>query len=291
MTQDNKFFAIILAVLGFSCFAITDAAYKWQSDVAAVTTNIFLVSLGAIVLILLYGAFSGKRANFWHHPQRKMHIIRGCLIGIHIPVLVYVFSNLPLAQAYTIFFTAPFFVALIGKFFLKERLSMKTLAVIILGFGGVFIAYQPSIVDLQNPYLLAAFAGAILGAVTNIFARYIGQHENNSYSYAVYTIVPVTIVSGFLHFLFNYDMPSSGLYLYPFMTVIWIIGVISIPISFSKAPASYVAPIQYSQIIWGVGLGWALFGDKPDVWAVIGIAVIILSGIILLWQKEPTNRV
>lgn len=286
MKQDNKLIAILLALVGFFAFSITDASYKWLSSSSPVYTNIFICSAGALLLIATYGFLSGRGFSFWRTPKRHLHILRGILISVQILAIVSAFSNLQLTVVYPLLFCTPFFMAIFAKFLINEPLNRRMITTILIGFLGVCLVFRPELADLKNPWLLCALLGAVLGALINILARGIGQQEGNAYSFAVYTVIFVVIVSGILHFSLGTGLPSSGFSVYLLIIFAWIIGMIAIPLAFSKAPVIYVAPIQYSQILWGVVLGWIIFGDKPDTFAVIGITVIIMSGIVLLWEKN-----
>jgi hypothetical protein len=55
--------------------------------------------------------------------------------------------------------------------------------------------------------------------------------------------------------------------------------------AFRLAPSAIVAPFHYSQMIWAVFFGLFLFGDIPDAWVISGSAVIISSGLYILWRE------
>jgi len=53
------------------------------------------------------------------------------------------------------------------------------------------------------------------------------------------------------------------------------------------AQASHLAPTQYSQMIWGVGLGYGFFADHVDCTTFIGIFLILAAGLWLLLADRP----
>ena len=56
------------------------------------------------------------------------------------------------------------------------------------------------------------------------------------------------------------------------------------------APASLLAPFQYASIVWAVFLGWAVFGDVPGIRVATGSAVIVTSGLAVLWHENRRDR-
>jgi drug/metabolite transporter (DMT)-like permease len=60
--------------------------------------------------------------------------------------------------------------------------------------------------------------------------------------------------------------------------------------SLKLAPASAVAPYQYTQIAWAMVLGFLVFGDIPDLYLIAGSGVIILAGLLLYWREQWVGR-
>ena len=60
------------------------------------------------------------------------------------------------------------------------------------------------------------------------------------------------------------------------------IGQYGITEAFRRAPASLIAPLEYTALVWGIGLDWILWQTLPDVWMLVGAAVIVSCGLYLL---------
>ncbi len=286
MLDHKKAVAVVYALIGFSSFGIVDASYKWLSDYAPNVTNAFLASIVSLLIVVGYGLFSKKSLVFWTLPKRNLHILRGFLISLQILTIIYALSKMPLAMVYTILFCAPFITVILAKLIFKETLSLKSALIILAGFGGVFLVFRPELSDLKNLSLLSAALGALMISLVNITSRAIGDHRDNAYAYAFYTMLTVSIVAGIFHFFMGEMPPPSTIPAYSILVCTGLVGTIAVALAFSKAPAVLIAPFQYTQIIWGIGLGWLVFGDKPDIYAIIGISIIIASGIALLWEKN-----
>jgi drug/metabolite transporter (DMT)-like permease len=64
------------------------------------------------------------------------------------------------------------------------------------------------------------------------------------------------------------------------------IGHYALIVAHKYAPASILAPFIYTQLVWMVLLGWTVFGDVPDHPTLWGAAVVIASGLYLLWRER-----
>ncbi|MGH6959634.1 MAG: DMT family transporter, partial [Dongiaceae bacterium] len=68
------------------------------------------------------------------------------------------------------------------------------------------------------------------------------------------------------------------------------VGHLALIQAFRLAPSAVVAPFHYSQIVWAVIFGLLLFGDRPDQWVIAGSAIIIASGLYILWRETVRRR-
>ena len=52
------------------------------------------------------------------------------------------------------------------------------------------------------------------------------------------------------------------------------------------APAAVLAPFIYTEIVWMIALGYLVFGDVPNRWTLAGVAVVVASGLYLLYRER-----
>jgi drug/metabolite transporter (DMT)-like permease len=57
-------------------------------------------------------------------------------------------------------------------------------------------------------------------------------------------------------------------------------------LAFERAPASVLAPLGYSEMVMAVLIGYFGFGDLPDRWTWLGIAIVVGSGTYVLLREE-----
>lgn len=198
----------------------------------------------------------------------------------------YAFSNLPLAQVYAILFSMPLLVTILAIPMLGEKVRLRRWAAVVTGLVGVMIVLRPGQADLSLGHL-AALVAAGTSAAASVIARKIGKDER-SVVLLLYPMVGNFIVMGAALPFVYVPMPIEDLGLMSIIAVFGLIGAFLMILAYREGEAVIVAPMQYSQILWATGYGYALFNEHLDGPTVLGAAVIIASGIyIVLREARP----
>jgi S-adenosylmethionine uptake transporter len=200
----------------------------------------------------------------------------------------FAFAMLPLAQAYAAFFTMPLMIALLGVPLLGEPMDLRRGLAIICGLAGVIVALQPGQMPVTMGHA-AALAAAALGALNYVILRRTGGVE----SPGVLLFWPLAVQWLFtalaMPFLWQ-PMPAAHLGLSLLMAVELVAGGLVIIAAYRAAPVIVVAPMQYSQIIWGVVLGALFFDEGLGVMTALGITIIIASGLVILTHRTGIEK-
>ncbi|MCK6418735.1 MAG: DMT family transporter [Alphaproteobacteria bacterium] len=275
-TRSTRYKAIAFALTGFLCFSLADAMGKFltrEMDVFAL--NFWLSGISVLVLLAAGPWLGGLRATL-RTRQRRWHLIRAVLTGF-IPLLnFYALAHMPLVNFYTIVFTAPFFTVIFARFMLGERTHAQSWFLIALGFIGVLIALRPSPATFGWPEL-AVLASALLFSVRNLTVAKMGKQET-MLSYGLYGYGAIVLFSA-PPVLMDFHLPPTDAW--PLLIAAGIlvsVGLVIFSLAFRLAPAAIVAPTHYSQMIWGMVLGLAVFNDWPDFWDIAGGAVVMFCG-------------
>ncbi|MBP0444776.1 DMT family transporter [Roseomonas sp. SSH11] len=278
---------VLLAFLAYSAYAISDASVKLLHG-----------SLSAYEAVF-FGAFSGVAAlPFLRRPGERMRDAfrarNPAMWFLHAGAAltgavgsVTAFTHLSMAEAFSLLFLMPTFVTILSVIFLKEPVGWRRWCAVLMGFAGVLVVLRPGFRELNIGHL-GAVVGGLSGAVTVVMLRAFGQSETRMSLYGAGLIGP-TIGAGLL-MLPGFTWPTP-------MQWVWLLGYglfmalanILVMLSSARIPASLVAPAQYSQMIWAIGFGYLVFGDHLDAMMALGVAVIILSGI-LTFRREQARR-
>lgn len=231
-------------------------------------------------------------------PKRPwMNLLRGAIHGAASLLFFAAVKYMPLADVFAIYFVEPFILTAMSAIFLGERVGWRRWLAIMVGFGGALIVIQPSFVLFGWTALLPV-ACAFLYSIYLFMNRALGDADS---PLTMQTIAGFggTIFMGAALFLgdsagiadFEPSLPDSTFSL----VLLLILGALSgyahmlIVRAFRMAPLSLLAPFQYFEIISATVLGYAIFGDFPTPSKWLGIAIIVASGLFIIW-REHRNR-
>lgn len=283
---------LLLAFIAYAVYAFGDALIK----LAGGTTPVFVMTFVVILASALPVAFSRPADERWRDawrlnaplltPLRALAGIGAGICGFHS------FSKLPLAEAYTLIFLMPFFITVLSMVFLGEKVRWRRWTALAVGMAGVLLVIRPGFRELNFAHLAAVAAG-FCGAVSMVILRQIGNRERRT-SLLGSSILLGLLVNGAL--MMPGFTPPSPRDLGLLATAGVLHGSASLLMLFASqaVPANRIAPTQYSQLIWGVALGMALFSERPDAMGVVGLLLVAVSGLATfiredargVWPKE-----
>ncbi len=243
----------------------------------------------AIIVFFIFLFFKGgikkhiflKKKSFYFLP-----ILRGVTF---IPVLIIIFYALhyiPINIFTMLIMTSPFFLLIFSKFILKEKLNLISWVAIFIGFCGVLIVLQPSVSNINIFIFLVLFVAIYNALNFTLVSKY--SHIASSYSFTFYQYIPFTFFSYFF-FIFDPILPTyKELILFISAGIIVMISMWAWNAAFHIAGkySSIISPFFFTQIIWATLFGTIFFAEKISSNIIIGIAVIIISGTIAIYNHN-----
>jgi S-adenosylmethionine uptake transporter len=276
----------LLALLSFSIYATSDAIVKYVGASYSPFQNIFFSVMFGFPMVALMLMSDRTEGNL--RPRKPgPTLLRSGLVVVNALCGFYAFAVLPLGEAYSIFFSSPLLITLFAIPMLGEKVGLHRGVAIVIGLIGVLIVMRPGGSHFGLGHI-AAVAAAVIFAVNSVLMRKTGASERSVVIMLYPMIANFVVCSIALPFVYK-PMPIEHLGLIALMSVLgFIAGLFSIA-AYRRAPAVIVAPMQYSQIIWGTIFGAVVFHETHDLLTVVGTAIIILSGIyIVLREGTPT---
>ncbi len=249
-----------------------------------------LVCILPLVAMTGAGVFRAKRP--W------MNLLRGVLHAAASLMFFAAVKYMPLADVFAIYFVEPFMLTMMSAIFLREKVGWRRWLAIIVGFGGAMIVIQPSYAIFGWTALLPV-ACAFLYTLYLFLNRAIGEADS---PLVMQTMAGVggTLFMAVALFLghqaggadFTPSLPSSWLGLVLLIILGSISGYMHLLVvrAFRLAPLSLLAPFQYFEIISATVLGYALFGDFPTASKWLGIAIIVGSGLFIIWRERLKSK-
>jgi drug/metabolite transporter (DMT)-like permease len=197
--------------------------------------------------------------------------------------LIIAFSLMPLAGAIAINFSAPLFAALVSIVLLKEKVGLARWTALLVGFLGVLIVTNPGAGAFQIGALFA-LANAILYGTVTAAVRGMTATE----SAPTLTLYQIVLITSFFAVVapFGFIMPTWDHWgLIVFNGLANAIGQYWWTKSLHLGPASAVAPFFYLSLVWAAVIGFVVWGDVPTIGLLIGSAIVVASGLFLLWRE------
>lgn len=270
---------ILLALAGYSAFSCADAGVKFLTAHYPIFQILVIENTSACLILLAFARVLGGTGGLLRKENFKIHGLRASLNFIVGALAVYAFRELPMTSAYPLFFTIPIFAALWALPLYKEGLPGNRMTAILTGFAGVVTATRPGTTGF-DPDMLAPLCAAALIAVMFLSGKSLKMPTPFMLAF-----VPLagTALMALPLAIPEFSMPSLfHLAVFALAGAFSAAGFTSISIAFRIADAAAVSPMMYIQMLWGIVLGFFIFGDAPDGWMLAGSAIIIGSGIYLL---------
>ena len=278
--------AIILNLLAWVFLPFMDGIAKYLSadmPVLQITWARYFFTVAFTLPIMFF--FYNKKLVWSDKP--KLQILRGLILLCANICFFYAISVIPLAKALTLAFVAPLIVTAFSPMLLGEKVGVRRWTAVIIGFIGSLVVIRPGFLEINLASLAALGTGVMYGFYL-IITRKLSTSDNPLLTLLLTGLVGLVAVSGIVPFIWV----NPNLSEWSMMAGIGVfacIGHLFLILSLKYADASKLAPLGYSEIIPNVIIGYYFFGNFPDNWTFLGLAIIVISGIYIS-RREATIK-
>ncbi len=201
-----------------------------------------------------------------------------------VAILTYIIAlaNAPIGDVTAIFQTTPLLVFMGMIFIHKEAAPASRIALVVLGFIGALLVAQPG-EGTVSPLVMLAFVTAFFAALRDLAARQISADVPALIS-TLFLILVVMLAALVCGMIFEQWIlpPIPALALGLSAGLFMMLGHHFTLLAYRNAPAQTIAPFYYSFMVFAVVFGYFFFGDKPNLWGVCGMALIVMSGLAII---------
>ena len=282
----NTLKAIGLMCVAVALFSGLDSSAKYLATRAELPiVQIVWARFAGQFLITLSMLSAVPPAALFCTRKLKLELLRSLLMLMTTACNFMALRYLRLDQTVSVVFLAPLIVALLAGPLLGEWVGWRRLIAIGVGFFGVLIVVHPGISGL-HPAFAFALAGTLAYTFFILLTRFLAAHDTPLAMLFYSILLGTCALAPFA--LWQWVWPATiGQWLLLLGLGVFGGGGHYLFIhAYRLAPASTVAPFLYMQLLTMVAVGYAVFGDLPDVWTLAGSAVIIASGIYLLHRER-----
>lgn len=273
------------AVAGFSCI---DASAKYLNHHLPVIEVVWARYAFAFVFSLfISNPFT--RPALMRTTRPWLQITRSALLVLSTALNVIALIYLQLDQTVSIMFSTPFLVAALAGPVLGEWIGPRRWVAISIGFLGVVVVMRPGLGGI-HPAALLTLIGTGIYAIYIITTRILARTDTTETTLFYSNIVGVIATTALLPFFWT---TPPGWPVALMMVAIGAFGALGhflLIAAHRLAPAAILAPFIYTQIVWMIALGYVVFGDVPNRWTLVGAAIVIASGLYLLFRERKVRR-
>lgn len=277
-------------------FIVMSAMIKATADHVPAGQAVFFRSAFAIPVIVVWLMLRRELATGLRAVNPMGHVWRGfagtCAMGLGFAGLGY----LPLPEVTAIGYAAPLLTVIFAAMFLGEDVRLFRLSCVALGLVGVLIVLSPRLTVLDGGAghaeafgAVLVLGGAVFAALAQVFVRKLVQTERTP-AIVFYFSLTATVLS-LATIPFGWVMPA------PFELALLVgagllggVGQILLTSSYREADASLVAPFDYASMLFALAIGWFVFAEMPTLTMLMGAAIIITAGILIIWRERRLGK-
>ncbi len=285
----NSAFGIVMMITAMFMFSLLDAQAKYLSQSLHVLQIAWARHFGLLIVVaVVFWPRHGRAVLRTTRPG--LQLLRGVMVVSSTVLFLIAIKFVPLAEAVAVSFVAPFVVAALGGLLLKEQAGIRRWVAVLMGFAGTMIVIRPGF-GVLHPAAFLVLGAASLFAGYQILARFMSDADNAGTTLSYTAIAGAAVLTLVVPFVWVWPATPLEAAMLAGLGLWGAAAEFAVIKAFEAAPGAVVAPFQYTMIIWATFYGFIVFADIPDVWTIVGAAVLIATGLYSFYQERPRTRV
>ena len=280
-----------LKIGAIALFTVMFALVKALSDTIPAGQAVFYRSAFAIPVLFAWLMMQGELAGAVTVKSKRAHVWRG-FVGTAAMGLNFTAAGfLPLPEITAIGFTTPLLIVVFASVMLGERVGVYRISAVLVGLIGVLIIVEPRLTfgemdptqDVMMLGVILAISAAACAALAQIQIRKMVQVERAS-AIIFYFCITASL----------FPLSTVGTWVWPnlsqFLILILIgilggVGQIMLTTAYRYAPASVIAPFDYTAMIFALGIGYFAFTELPSAQMILGAGIVIAAGVFVILRE------
>ncbi len=281
--QDDLGRAAVFVLSAVMILPMISACAKYLADYSVFQVTWARYAGHFAFMLLIFVPRSGL--SILRSSRLKQQLARSTLHCAAAIMFFYAIRFVSLPTATSINFTAPLMVAALAPFVLGERVSGAQWIAVLVGFVGALVVIRPGAAE-QHWALIIVLLNAVASAVVQIMSRQLARHDGAATSNIYMVLVGFVLMTLVLPFVWRTpeNMVDVGVFL--MAGVSGGLGHYLLVRAFELAPAAFVSPFTYGQLLGATLISALVFDQLPDVWTWVGAAIIVGSGLFLLMRSR-----
>jgi len=279
---------VLLMLAAVGVFSVMDALMKQLSGRYPAIQIACLRGAASLPFVLLTYAWTRELRSLV--PVRfGLHLLRAALAVLMLWGFLWALARSSMADTYAVFMCAPLLVVLVASLLLGEKVGLHHWLAILAGLGGVIVMLEPSIEGFASLAGLATLGSALAYAVIVVLVRVLARTDTTA-SMVFWYLLMLSLGAAAIAAPGWVPIGAAD---WPWIAAIGLTGWAGqhlITEAFRLAPASLVAPYEYTALVWAVGLDLAIWQVLPGARMLTGSAIVVAAGLYLLHRERSREN-
>lgn len=282
--RDDRLRGVVLMIAAVGSFSIMDAFMK---ALAARYPPLQIACLrGASSLPFVFAIYAATgRIGELRVVRWWPHVLRALLAILMLATWVWALEHSSMVDTYAVYMSAPLLVVLFAALLLRESVGRHTWIAIVAGLAGVVVMLKPSAEGVASLAGLAALVSTLAYALVLVLVRVMATTESTA-SMVFWFLLMLAVGAGALATPGWVAIASMD---WPWIAGIGLTGWIGqhlITVAFRVAPASAVAPFEYTALLWAALIDWIIWQSLPGPRIYVGASIVVAAGLYLLHRER-----
>ncbi len=284
MPKTNLILGALWLVSAQLLFNLESVFIRFASPELSYEVLVFYRNIIVLLLLMPWVIHNGIQSFITNNIH--LHVLRG-LTGLGaLYCFFYTVINMPLAEAVLFRMTLPFFLPIVGFLWLGEKINIKIIAGIVLGFIGVLIILRPGSTEI-SPIVFVALAGVLFAAIARTAIH--KMHNTESVVQIVFYFTLIGTLFSAIPMFWHWVIPSWQEWGFLFIMAILSTGAqFLLTYAYKYASPARIGTFNYVAIIYATFLGWFFWGETIESIFFVGTFFIIVAG--LLTTQSDTKK-
>ena len=304
--QNNNPKGIVFILIAMIVFSVQDGIMKHIYNFVSLYEIYLIRTVVSFVLILLFLIITKKPIVF-KSQYPLLTFTRVILFFFGFSSFYVSLTVLPLGTATALFFVTPFLITIFAHFFLKEEIGLRRWSAVVVGFIGVYVTLNPDFSNFNYLSLLPILCAFCYSLSMIIIKK--TSDKDSVYTQTFTFYIGAIILSIIFYFVIGdgqYNTSNhpasqfifrewfvdfnSNILLMTATGVTATLAFLFLFTAYSIASPAVVSPFEYSILFWSPLVGWLYFDEIPSLNTVIGILIIVSSGVYIFMREKAQNQ-
>ena len=304
--QNNNPKGIFFILIAMIVFSVQDGIMKHIYNFVSLYEIYLIRTVVSFVLILLFLIITKKPIVF-KSQYPLLTFTRVILFFFGFSSFYVSLTVLPLGTATALFFVTPFLITIFAHFFLKEEIGLRRWSAVVVGFIGVYVTLNPDFSNFNYLSLLPILCAFCYSLSMIIIKK--TSDKDSVYTQTFTFYIGAIILSIIFYFVigdgqYNTSNHPASQFIFRewfvdfnsnilLMTATGVTATVAFLFLFkaySIASPAVVSPFEYSILFWSPLVGWLYFDEIPSLNTVVGIFIIVSSGVYIFMREKAQNQ-